>query len=127
MAIQETLVDDIDGTTEDVTTVPFSVDEHKYLIDLTPDNRVRLYEVLEPFMEAGRLQASNGHGKTPKATHRAGKGKRKPQASDPIQLAAIRDWARANNHHVSDRGRVPGPVMEAFEAAHKPPTEEPAQ
>lgn len=30
----------------------------------------------------------------------------------------IRAWARANGHEVPDRGRVPGPVADAYRAAH---------
>jgi hypothetical protein len=31
---------------------------------------------------------------------------------------AIRDWARKNGHAVSDRGRIPASVVDAYEAAH---------
>ena len=34
------------------------------------------------------------------------------------QAGAIREWARKNGHEVSDRGRIPAAVVEAFEAAH---------
>lgn len=34
------------------------------------------------------------------------------------QLTAVREWARANGHDVSDRGRIKAEVFEAFEAAH---------
>ncbi|MFD1049891.1 histone-like nucleoid-structuring protein Lsr2, partial [Kibdelosporangium lantanae] len=34
------------------------------------------------------------------------------------QTKAIRDWARQNGHVVSDRGRIPKSVIEAFEEAH---------
>ncbi|MSW71652.1 MAG: Lsr2 family protein, partial [Actinobacteria bacterium] len=30
----------------------------------------------------------------------------------------IREWARKNGHTVSDRGRLSGRVVEAYEAAH---------
>lgn len=30
----------------------------------------------------------------------------------------LREWARANGHEVSDRGRVPKEIREAFEAAN---------
>jgi nucleoid-associated protein Lsr2 len=35
------------------------------------------------------------------------------------QTAAIREWARANGHNVSDRGRIPLEVAKAFEDAHR--------
>jgi hypothetical protein len=37
---------------------------------------------------------------------------------DREQAGAIRDWARKNGHAVSDRGRIPASVVEAYEGAH---------
>lgn len=34
------------------------------------------------------------------------------------QTRAIRDWANSNGYEVSNRGRIPDQVVEAFEAAH---------
>lgn len=34
------------------------------------------------------------------------------------QLTSIRDWARKNGYSVSDRGRIPSDVLEAYDAAH---------
>jgi hypothetical protein len=31
---------------------------------------------------------------------------------------AIREWARKNGHAVSDRGRIPASVVDAYESAH---------
>jgi len=42
----------------------------------------------------------------------------KPARSNREQTAAIRAWARANGHQVSDRGRIPKSVIEAYQAAH---------
>jgi hypothetical protein len=42
----------------------------------------------------------------------------KPARSNRDQTAAIREWARANGHQVSDRGRIPKSVIEAYQAAH---------
>ena len=30
----------------------------------------------------------------------------------------LRAWAQANGHHVSGRGRVPSPLMDAYRSAH---------
>ena len=40
---------------------------------------------------------------------------------DKEQPRAIREWARANGHQVSSRGRVPAAIREAFSAAHENP------
>lgn len=34
----------------------------------------------------------------------------------PVSAAGVRTWAGAQGHKVSDRGRVPGDVHEAYEA-----------
>jgi hypothetical protein len=39
-------------------------------------------------------------------------------AANREQTRAIRDWARQNGYELSDRGRIPSTVIEAFEAAH---------
>jgi hypothetical protein len=42
----------------------------------------------------------------------------KPARSNRDQTAAIRGWARANGHQVSDRGRISKSVMDAYQAAN---------
>lgn len=34
------------------------------------------------------------------------------------ELADVRRWAKANGYAVSDKGRIPGPVLDAYKAAH---------
>jgi hypothetical protein len=103
------LVDDLDGTDNDVQTVRFSIDKHDYEIDLSAENAARLRGKLDKFVQAGHpLRESK------RAVHR--------QAIDGTgskeQTQAIRHWARENGHHVSERGRIPANVRAAFEAAH---------
>jgi hypothetical protein len=40
-----------------------------------------------------------------------------PAMSNREDTAAIRAWARAHGHKVSDRGRISKSVMEAYKAA----------
>jgi hypothetical protein len=42
----------------------------------------------------------------------------RPARVDREQTAAIRTWARDNGHTVSDRGRIPKTVVEAYNAVH---------
>ncbi|WP_183420613.1 Lsr2 family DNA-binding protein [Microbacterium proteolyticum] len=42
---------------------------------------------------------------------------RRASASSGVDLSAVRTWARANGHTVSDRGRVPNLVIAAFKDA----------
>jgi hypothetical protein len=104
------LVDDLDGTADDnISTVTFGLDGVSYEIDLTEKNEDRLRDVLEPFTGAARR--TGGRAK------RGAKVKSAP-ATDREQTRAIRNWARKNGFDLSDRGRIPGNVIEAFETAH---------
>lgn len=109
MAIQTVLVDDLDGTplSPGATTTTFAINGVAYEIDLGPENVQQLRAALEPFIAAGRRS-----GGAP------AKASRSAKASDPQRLAAIRDWARAHGHEVSDRGRIAASVIAAYEAAH---------
>jgi len=108
------LVDDIDGTPipeGEGGTVVFSIDRKSYEIDLSDENQRKLRDALAPYIDAGRVVSSGA------ATTRS-RGTAKSSASNGHDLAAVREWARKNGHTVSDRGRVPAAVLEAYDAAH---------
>ena len=109
MAKTVSIVDDIDGSTG-AATVAFAVDGKRYEIDLSKKNRSAFDKALKPYVDAGRVAPNSGGGRR-SSTTRA----RKPSAVD---LGAIREWANANGHQVSDRGRVAASVVEAYNAAH---------
>lgn len=104
------LIDDLDGSPlgSDGATVSFAIDGAVYEIDLSVANAATLHEVLAPFVNAGRKL-----GRTV-ATVPATSRRRK----NPDDLSAIREWARANGHTVSDRGRIAGPIVEAYRLAN---------
>lgn len=111
------LIDDLDGTeSETVETVTFGLDGVTYEIDLNDDNAGKLRDHLAKFI--GAAQRTGGRvkrGVAMPAGHRAGSGRNREQTQ------AIREWARQNNWEVSDRGRIPADIIEAFEAeAGKP-------
>ena len=105
------LVDDIDGTPLDGDggTVTFALERKLYEIDLSSENLGRLRDALAPYIEAARPAASSA---APRLTASARKG------SASRDLGAVRAWARDNGYTVSDRGRVPATVLEAYDAAH---------
>lgn len=114
MAQKITLVDDIDGTpidSGDGGTVRFSIDGANYEIDLGPDNIAELHSALEKFVSSARRVGSRPAAAASAASASASK-------SDPKQLKAVREWANANGHQVSDRGRIPAEVQAAYQAAH---------
>ena len=98
-----TLEDDLDGG-EAAETVAFGLDGRSYEIDLNAKNAKGLRDALAKYVAAGR-----------RAGGRSG-AKRRTQVGTSAR--EIRDWARSNGHKVPDRGRIPGDVREAFEAAH---------
>jgi hypothetical protein len=105
-------VDDLDGTPSDsVSTVSFGLDGATYEIDLSDGNAAKLRDVLAPYVAvAQRVGGRRKRGGI--VAGPAGGGRSKEQTQ------AIRDWAKKNGHAISDRGRIPSNVIEAFEAAH---------
>ncbi|MFT4280522.1 histone-like nucleoid-structuring protein Lsr2 [Microbacterium sp.] len=105
------LVDDIDATPiaeGNGGTVSFALEGEAYEIDLTDKNIDKLRSALAPFIEAGR-SASSSAAPARSSRHRSGAN---------ADLAAVRSWAKSNGFQVSERGRVPKKVMEAYTAAH---------
>ncbi len=98
------LVDDIDGT-DATETVSFGLDGTTYEIDLNEKNASALRDALAGYV---------GHAR--KVTSSRGRKAKSTPASGP-SAAELRDWARSNGYEVSDRGRVPAEVRDAFEAA----------
>ncbi len=96
------LVDDLDGSAAD-RTVTLSWDGVTVEIDLSKKNIAALDSALKPYFAVGRRVRS------PRPGGRRSAGKR---AATPD----VREWARANGHEISDRGRIPVAVIEAFEA-----------
>lgn len=111
------LVDDLDGTVLDVgegETVLFSLDGTAYEIDLTDDNATALRDALAPFIAAAR-SISTARAGAPAAARSSSAGRRRPGQTD---FGPVRTWAKANGYTVSERGRIPASVLEAYEAAN---------
>ncbi|MEX5717770.1 histone-like nucleoid-structuring protein Lsr2 [Geodermatophilus maliterrae] len=87
------------------TTVSFGLDGVDYEIDLTAANAEELREVLERFVAAGRTVGGVRRRRRPTS----------PAAE--VDPKAVRAWAAAKGYEVSNRGRIPASVVEAFKAA----------
>ncbi len=112
--VQVILSDDLDDDTAADETVTFSLDGTTYEIDLSDSNAGEMRDVFSKYVNAARKVSSRG----PRAS---GAGRSKATGGgrmDREQAGAMRDWARKNGHEVSDRGRIPASVVDAFEAAH---------
>ncbi|MBT1631577.1 histone-like nucleoid-structuring protein Lsr2 [Curtobacterium flaccumfaciens] len=106
------LVDDLTGDTIEEgkgQTVTFGFDGAHYEIDLTDDNADALREAFSDYVAAAR-----------KVTGRAGRtaSGSAPKRGNSEELAKIREWANANGHEVSSRGRISQAVRDAYSAAH---------
>ena len=109
-------IDDLDGS-EAAGTVSFGLDGRSYEIDLSEDNAARLRDALASYVAAARRSGGSGRrGRTaPRDTADAPAAPSRPSRE---ATAAIRAWARENGHDVSERGRIPNSVVQAYEAAH---------
>lgn len=110
-----TLVDDLDGT-EAEETVEFAVDGVSYQIDLSSENADKLRESLSAFVDAARRTGGRRRMAGSGGARTAGRPAR-PAAADREQNQAIRDWARKRGMKVSDRGRIPAEVLDAYHQA----------
>jgi hypothetical protein len=107
------LVDDLDGGEAD-ETLEFGIDGATYEIDLSKENADQLRDSLAAFIGAARRLTGGGRGRRPAATVTP---VRRP-AIDREQNQAIREWGRNRGMKVSERGRIPGEVLEAYHQAH---------
>ncbi|GAB2616903.1 Lsr2 family protein [Paractinoplanes abujensis] len=106
-----TLIDDLDGKKAD-RTVEFSLDGINYTIDLSEANAGKLRKALDPYINAG-TRLGRSAGRIP--PRRAGSGR---TAGSRDENRQIREWATANGHQISERGRIPQSVTQAYRAAN---------
>jgi len=102
------LTDDLDGGKAD-RTVEFGVDGVTYTIDLSDKNAKKLRATLERYIAAGsrvgRSSAVAGRTRRPRpSSARAGRDENR----------AIREWAGTNGYDVSERGRIPASIIDAY-------------
>lgn len=104
--VEVVLIDDLDGG-DAAETVTFALDGVTYEIDLSENNAKKLRDDVAHW--TGHARRSGGARGT---ARKRGAG---PKRSD---LSAVREWARANGHSVSDRGRISGEIQAAYDKAH---------
>ena len=114
------LVDDLDSSEAD-ETVEFGLDGATYEIDLSDANAAALRDRLADYVaharrSGGRRRSSSSARVVVRLAPRSGSGGR--AAVDREQNQAIREWARKQGMTVSERGRIPSEVSEAYHKAH---------
>jgi hypothetical protein len=105
-----TIYDDLDNS-EGASTVSFAYRGTSYEIDLGEKNQAALDKALAKFIAVARKK----DGRAPASGSRARSNARTKGRTD---LTAVRTWAHEQGYQVSDRGRIPGEVQEAYDAAH---------
>lgn len=106
-----TLIDDLDGSEAD-EQVEFAIDGRGYEIDLSEANVSRLRDALAPFVSAARRTGGRrtSSGSATSSTSRP--------STDREQNQAIREWAQQQGMKISERGRIPSNVLEAYHQNH---------
>jgi hypothetical protein len=79
-------------------------------IDLSEELAKAVREALQPYVAAARRAGGTGRG------GRRGVSARGP-GRDAEQIKAIREWAKQQGADVSERGRIPARIEEAYQAA----------
>lgn len=98
------LTDDIDGS-EATGTVNFAIDGVTYEIDLNEANAQRMRDRLGEWTGKARRVGGRRISGTRAAGSRSDAG-------------TIRAWASENGYEVSERGRIPTEIRNAYHAAH---------
>ena len=106
------LVDDLDGS-EAAETVSFGLDGVSYQIDLSGKNGLKLRQALEPYILAGAKVGRGGVLRSSKPV--------RTSTANREENTAIRAWADEHGFEVSERGRIPGAVVEAYRQRDKAP------
>ena len=111
-----TLVDDLTGEeAENISTVEFALDGVTYELDLSDENSTKLHDSLSQYAKAGRK--IGGRRRSGPRPGRAIKGTGRTNGYNRETLKSIREWAKKNGHNVSDRGRLPAEVLQAWQTA----------
>jgi nucleoid-associated protein Lsr2 len=114
-------------TTRVVLTCDLHGDGTEAVATVRLDNRSARYELdlcqthLGELTRAGRRlrtrRRTGGAGSAAKAANKTAAAKTRRRRRGALDAAAVREWARANGFTVSDRGRIPSRVLEAFAAS----------
>ncbi|PXW27011.1 UNVERIFIED_CONTAM: Lsr2 protein [Williamsia faeni] len=120
--IIEHITDDFDGSELDPSEViveTFTVNGVDYSLDLGAKSAEKFDNDMQKWID----KATKIGGRQKRSTNKQAPAPAPAPAaaavgSDKAQLSAIREWARANGHEVSDRGRIPRAIVAEFDAAH---------
>ncbi len=105
------LIDDLDGGEAD-ETLAFALDGNGYEIDLSSKNAKKIRDFLETYIEAGTRTGRVGSGA------QLQKNRPQPVAQNRQNRdfnQTVRAWAVDNGYDITERGRIPQYILDAFE------------
>jgi Lsr2 len=111
------LIDDLDGTPAE-TSRQIALDGVAYALDLSTANSAKLDAALAPFIE---VASKTGRGGPRLRLVRSSSGARATSPADRERNAAVRAWAAEQGLQLSDRGRIKGEILAAYQAAQTAP------
>lgn len=101
--IRVDLIDDLDGSRAE-ESVEFALDGVSYIIDLSADNAAKFRDTLSTWTTAARRAG--------------GRRSRHRHITTGPSAGEIRRWAHEQGMEISERGRIPFEVREAYAKAH---------
>jgi hypothetical protein len=122
VAKKTVIIDDLTGEAG-ARSRTLRFDGVEYEIDLTDASFSDLRAALKPYLRAARAVSGRPSGAAPRSSSTGGAVagvKRRPGSKPAPDSAAIRAWARSVGMPVTERGRVPAPVRDAWVAAGSP-------
>ena len=110
-----------EGEVEGNDTITFSLEGKSYELEACDEHAAKMRDDFAPYVGAAR-PAGRGSGSTPRRSRESSSGRSSSGASssggDRERVQAVREWARANGHQVSERGRLSAAVLKAYDEAH---------
>src|SRR4051812_41230129 len=116
MAQRVVLIDDFDES-EATQTVEFRYKGRQYALDLNDEHAAEFDDLLTRYVQVARdITQPALHAPTARRQRQSGRGAGGRSAEE---VAAIREWARANGIEVTERGRLPKELLEHYEEAQR--------
>ena len=117
MGIREVRFCDLTGSEEDVAPHEIQIDQLRVEIDLADKEYRRLIEILQPYMDAGRLEASApDHATLPGVRPRYGanRGSASGPKLTPAERKSLRRWAEGRGIEVPSNNRFKAALVDQW-------------
>lgn len=110
------LIDDLDGSDAE-ESIEFALDGITYTIDLSEDNAIELRDALAHYVSHSTRTGGRKKPATPRKTNNHVIQQDPATANNRERSQAIRAWAREQGYEISERGRIPRDVLDAYDTS----------